>query len=457
MSQYRPTTYSYLEALTKLDAIGENRLLDYFEELSPLEKSILLNQIEHLNIDFVDNQKQILNNFIKLKKPVSPYQDYDISGCDKRQEIGNQILEKGLVGCLLIAGGQGSRLGFNGPKGCFPISPIKNKSLFQIFIEKIKAAGNCFKQNIPLAIMTSPLNHHQTIRFFEDNDFFNFTRKQISFFLQPTLPLLNSQGNPFLERPYSIAQGPDGNGSALKSFYTSNIFRKWMNKGIRYVTFTLIDNPLADPLDNELIAHCSMTNSDMILKAIERKDINESLGLIVSDNNQLRIIEYTEIREEDFNATENNKPKFNLANTSLFCFDMTFIEKIALTSLPLHVANKKALFLNPSKQSIRPVQPNAYKFERFIFDLLHHTSKVRVLLYPKKSCFAPLKNKVGLNSPKSVQAALYEKDREVLKNINKGLKPTSRFELAPEFYYPTKALRKAWSHKTSIEKEYITP
>lgn len=271
------------ELLDKLSSISQEHILDYWGKLTEDQQKHLATQIEALDIDLFRQQQAMLNSSKVLRKEVlTPLQEYYSSGNKQDQIDGRKLIAEGLCGCLVIAGGQGTRLRFDGPKGMFPVSQIKQKTLFQLFAEKTLAAGKQANRKLPLAIMTSPINHEQTVQYFEEHGYFGLNQDQVFFFTQSMLPLLDDTGNLFLEDIDSIALGPDGNGSSLKSFVDSGIWDRWRAKGIKYITYVLVDNPLADPFDAELIGFHARMGCDATIKSTKKLTPDEKVVLLSS-------------------------------------------------------------------------------------------------------------------------------------------------------------------------------
>lgn len=424
------------EAVEKLKGIGQEHLLHSFESLDHAQQQELLEQIKSIDLSVFRSQQKLLSTpQSKKKKIFDPLTDYSVSGHSQDYELGKKLLAKGQAGCLIVAGGQGTRLRFEGPKGMFPISPIRNKSLFQLVAEKISAASSQAGVSLPAAIMTSPSNHSETISFFEEHSYFGLKKDQISFFQQGELPLLNAEGNLFLEEPHKMAMGPDGNGSALMHFYKEGLWAKWLKRGVKWINFILIDNPLADPFDVELIGFHQRHAGDVVIKCTLRRDAQEKVGILVKEKDKVSVIEYSELPETE-------KGGRLCANLSLFTFDMDFVRRIANADMPLHIAHKAICVMG-----IHPQQPNAWKFEKFIFDVLSFAKRTSVLLYPREHCFAPLKNSSGDASPELVKAALQARDRDIFTQITGKEPPEVPFELSQEFYYPTPALLNKWRGK----------
>lgn len=337
---------------------------------------------------------------------------YKTAGNPEDIQIGQDLIQEGKVGCIVLAGGDGSRLGWAGPKGTFPLSLVKQKTLFQMVYERKEAASRFFNRNLPFAVMTSPLNHEITSSAFP---------KGTDLFSQNMVPLLDMD-----HKPLEIVR-PNGNGEVLKCFHSSGFLQKWKEEGVEYIQTILIDNPLAEPYDANQIGIQHQTGAEITLKAIKRLDENEKVGVIGKKEGKVCIIEYSE-----------NPPKtWNLANTSLFSFSMPFIDKAKDFELPMHTVKK---FVDGKA---------VYKRECFIFDLLPFSEKTEVILYPREETFAPLKNRDDVGK---VQRALLDRDRKVLQKIT-GQITDEIIELHAEFHYPNKELLQKWSSscKTSLK------
>ncbi len=438
----------YQKALTHLKQFKQEHVLAYWPQLNSIEQEALLKQIQALDFSVLKNKSiETISSF----EPLS-----DLDHPNKEDKIrGKQLIAEGRVGCLLVAGGQGSRLRFEGPKGFFPITVVMNKSLFQVFAEKVLAAGKQAGRPLMLAIMTSPINDEDTKRFFNDHRYFGLNPDQVSFFMQGSLPLLNEQGQLFLETSGKIAEGPDGNGGSLERFVVSGIWKQWQSQGIRYVNYVLIDNPLADPFDASLIGHLDRKNAQVAIKAVERLKVEEKVGVLVKQKDRISVIEYSEMPEAESKAMDaTGRPKYACANISLFAFSMDFIKLAAdhTGEMPLHKAFKAVNYLTSDGKTATSEFPNAWKFEKFIFDVLAYAQAVTVLIYKREECFAPLKNLDHLNA---VREALQQRDREVIKELT-GLEVVGEsFELAQDFHYPTSELSKAWKGKDLSLNGYI--
>jgi UDP-N-acetylglucosamine/UDP-N-acetylgalactosamine diphosphorylase len=447
------------EAKQKLQTISQEHLLCYWSTLSDLQQQQLLRQIDSLHIPTFDLQQETLKNKKAQDEPsLEVFDDFALSGNQEDLKLGQKLIAEGRAGCLIVAGGQGTRLGFDGPKGLYPISVIKKKSLFQLFAEKAAAASKKYCRPLPIAIMTSPQNHALTETFFSQHNFFGLNPSQIAFFCQGTLPFLENQGNLFLETPSHIAEGPDGNGSSIHAFLQSGLWNRWHHQDIQHVLFVQIDNPLADPFDAELVGFHTRNGNEISIKSIPRNSPHEKVGIIVKKKGKIEVVEYSEMAEnEKLAANADGTLKHLCANISLYCFEMAFIRKVEQKKMPLHLAHKAVQFLNQKRLTIQSKVPNAWKFERFIFDVLPLSSSINVLVYPREQCFSPLKNTEGVDSPEQVQSSLQYLERITIEKVTGQIAPSHAFELSPEFYYPTAQLLQKWQGKTIPDIPYINP
>jgi UDP-N-acetylglucosamine/UDP-N-acetylgalactosamine diphosphorylase len=443
----------------KLEPEDIQNLFRCWDKLSTEERTRLTTQIERLDPELLEKQKKLMKHPVQRDvKRCQPFLDFEQAGNETDRFEGLSRIKKGQMGCLLLAGGQGSRLGYSLAKGRFPVSVIKNKSLFQLCAEKVLAAGKQAGCELPLAIMTSPLNAEEIESFFLKHDFFGLNPGQTFFYTQEMLPLLNKKGHLFLEGRDKIAMGPSGNGFSLQEFVKAGIWAKWNNQGIRYLNMIPIDNPLADPFDAELLGFHCRRKLDVSSKSVEKIEPNEKVGVFVKEGDQYGVIEYSEMDEESKKAKESGGRLIHrCASLTLFCFSMDFVKKMSTEDrMPLHLANKSVPYLDDSELTQISAEPNAVKFESFIFDVLNHTDKLAALLCERRTCFSPLKNLKGNNSPESVKLALQARDREIYTKITGLAAPSESFELAADFYYPTPELLSRWKNKP-IKGGYIEP
>ncbi len=407
------------------------------DSLSVDKKQAFLNEISQY-APLLKEQQAILKKQITSFN-LEPLSSYETSGNQDNITYGKELLSQGKMGALILAGGQGTRLSSTKPKALLPITLIKHKTLLQFFCEKVLAASVQSKTLLPLAIMTSPLNHQELSSFLKENHFFGLKESQVTLFSQESLPFLDKEGNWLLESPGKLATGPDGNGHSLKLFAASGMSQKWQEQGAQFVNMIPIDNPLADPFDAELLGTLAKSQADVCIKAMERQNPQEQVGILGLSQNKVCIQEYSEHPQDS--------SRFMIGNTGLFCWALSFVDKMASISLPLHLAQKKATILSKTEL--------IWKFERFIFDLLPYTNKTSVLVYPRQDIYAPIKNASGDKSLLTAQQALFAFDQRTYEKISGLPTPSHPFELSPSFYYPTQELVQKWKNRPMSSQDYI--
>lgn len=386
-----------------------------------------------LNEEFLQKQRAILaqSKSFPIPEPFTAFEKPTSHDFLK----GEKLLKQGKVACLILAGGQGTRLNNLLPKALVEITPVRKKTLLQLFCEKTLAASCTYETDLQLALMTSSLNHDKIAEYLDQYKYFGLKPSQVHLFMQDNAPFLNDQGDWIVDSGSvaPVAQGPDGNGHSLRKLMESGIGKQWIDQGIESLIVLPIDNPLADPFDAALCGHHTLKGHEATLKAIKRADPHEKVGVIVSLKGQMAVQEYSEL-PESFEAP--------LAHIGLFCFSLSFVEKIAKIELPWHLARKKY-----HHQKI-------WKFERFLFDVLAHAQKAGVLVYPREDVYAPLKNLEGSHSLEKVQQALAAFDQRLLAQLTHQPAPSHPFELDPSFYYLKKELKNRWAGKTLPNSDY---
>lgn len=414
-----------------LKALHQEKLFSLIEPLSSKDQERVLQDLQAIDIEGLEAQKQLLRQKADFQGPLHPVRSYKHSqNCENHVEKGLKCLEQGQVACLVVAGGQGTRLGSQAPKGCFKVSPVRQKSLFQLIAEKTLAAGVRAGRLLSLVIMTSPDNRLETEAYFKENDLFGLAPEQLFFIQQDTLPFLTPEGDLFFSDKGRLAQGPDGNGSSLQVLASSGVLAQLKKQGVEFLNYILVDNPLADPFDPLLVGFHAEKKADVTLKCIERIDPLEKVGLIVEAEGKVIVKEYSEISAED------QLESFSLANISLFCFSIDFVERTSHVKLPLHAAFKSSSKVSADGTVVKRDAPSIWKFEKFIFDLLAFSQKTAILVYPREECFAPLKQ---LSDLPMIQQRMTQQDREKMTALTG--RPYQSHEIERSYYYLPKEMR----------------
>lgn len=395
-----------------IDTVFKNKqehVFEYWNELSKNDKIILLDELKNINFELLARlykQKTDTNpdelNFIPAPYISLPESDKEKSAFETAKKTGKEYISKGKAGVLMVAGGQGTRLGYEGPKGMFRLSPVKNKSLFQIHAEKILKYSRKYNIPIPWLIMTSTENHTTTVQFFEKNKFFGLQKENVLFFTQKMIPSLDTDGKLMLQSKNSLCMNPDGHGGTLDALSSSGILKELKKRKIETISYFQVDNPLVNILDPVFIGFHILNDSDVSSKGVMKASPDEKVGVFVKFNDgKSGVVEYSDMPNEKKTALDSNgKLLFHMGSIAIHLFKTNYIESIVSgnsLSLQYHIARKKITALKNGEK----VETNALKYEKFIFDALKLTDKNTFLETKREEEFAPVKNATGVDSPDS--------------------------------------------------------
>lgn len=337
--------------------------------------------------------------------------------------LGEDYLREGKLGIFLVAGGQGTRLGFKGPKGCFPLSPVKKKSLFQLFSESIRALERRYGRRLSWYIMTSRENDRQTRSFFLDNRYFGLSPDHVTFLVQAEIPSLDREGRLLLARSGLVFKNPDGHGGALTAMNASGALQDMLEKGIEELFYFQVDNPLARIADPLFIGAHVERPAEMSTKVVEKTDPAERVGIIGKINGRMGCIEYSELTPaETAEKKADGTLRFASANTAIHMLKRSFVEKLTRDqgfALPYHIAGKDIDCLAAQSGKLVPVTCKGIKFEMFIFDALAFAQNPVTMQVKREEEFSPVKNSDGVDSPQTAQQAMIRLYTQWLKNSGK--------------------------------------
>ena len=301
-----------------------------------------------------------------------------------------------------MAGGQGTRLGHEGPKGTFIVDIEPSKSIFEILTDKLKAAHEKYSVYINWYIMTSESNNDETVKFFEDNNYFGYSKEHIRFFKQGELPLLDFDGKIVLQEKGKIFMAADGNGGIFEALCRNNILDDMRQKNIKYLCIGNVDNILINQVDSLLIGMMKEKNYNLASKSVPKKSATERVGVFGKINGQPAVIEYSDIDPELARKTkEDGTLVFSESHFGCNVFSIELLEKISNKKLPYHVARKKNMYVGANEEMIASLEANTYKFEAFIFDGFMMADDILIFQVKREEEFAPIKNKEGEDSPQT--------------------------------------------------------
>ena len=309
-----------------------------------------------------------------------------------------------------MAGGQGTRLGFDGPKGTFDLGLESHKTLFEILCDNLKEAKKTYGVTIPWYIMTSEENNEETERFFRKNDFFGYPKEDICFFKQGKFPMMDTNGKILLDIDGTIKEAADGHGGVYIAMLKNNIMHDMKARGIEWVFIGGVDNVLVKMVDKTLVGLAIQENAPAAGKSVVKAYPEEKVGVFCIKDGKPSVVEYSEMPEEMSKETdENGELKFGESHILCNLFNLKAIEKISKNILPYHAALKKASYLDENGNIVNPQEPNAYKSEAFLFDAFEQLDKMEILRVKRNEEFAPVKNsdEKGVDCPKTARK-LYE-------------------------------------------------
>ncbi|MCK5113156.1 MAG: UDPGP type 1 family protein [Phycisphaerae bacterium] len=395
---------------------GQEHVLKFYDELDDEHRKLLLRQIEGLDFDMLDG---FIEQYVLNPKPLEIPTKLDPpevvpAVCGRADEAtialhaeaktrGEELLAAGKVAAFTVAGGQGTRLGYEGPKGCFDVTPVVKKSLFRVFAEQIRAAAIRCGETIPWYILTSPVNDIPTQAYFRQNDFWGFDPKDVIFVQQGTLPAIGFDGKLLLARKYRLAVSPDGHGGSLTALRRSGALDDMKSRGIEVISYFQVDNPIVRAIDPVFIGLHSLQSAEMSAKCVAKCDPLEKVGNFCVVDGKVCVIEYSDLPDELAMAcNDDGRLKFSAGSIAIHVFSRDFVERLTdggLCQLPIHRAEKKVPHIDiTTGEQVLPPAPNAVKLEMFVFDAMQLAKNTVILETLREEEFSPVKNAEGTDS-----------------------------------------------------------
>lgn len=419
------------ELRERLASAGQSHLLAFWDRLDEEERAALTTDLERVHWDRVQDLTRELESSNGAPLNLSAPEVFSASDAKYAERLsdartrGEDLLRNGRVAVLTVAGGQGTRLGFLGPKGLFRIMPLTGKCLFQHFAETIRATAQYYGCDLPWYVMTSPENHDTTAEYFKSNNNFGITHVRL--FTQGMIPAVDANGRALLAERNRLALAPDGHGGTLNALAQAGAVEEMITEGVEYISYFQVDNPLVRTLDPTFIGLVDIESSDVGSKAIRKAYDEEKVGVFVKRDDKLAVIEYSDMPDE---LVHQRKPDgsrtYDFANMAVHVFRVGFIRDLVNDetglSMPWHRAHKKVPCVAPETgRRVVPDTPNAIKFEQFIFDALPLAHNPLIYEVLREEEFSPVKNAEGVDSPATSRAHLIERARKWLRQC--GIDP----------------------------------
>jgi UDP-N-acetylglucosamine/UDP-N-acetylgalactosamine diphosphorylase len=429
-------------SLNLLKTYEQYHVLEHYHSLPAEKQNLFLKNLEGLDINLIFS----LYNSFSQKKDFSyhanaikqadiikiPETSEEKALYEKARAFGESLIRERKVAVLIVAGGQGSRLGFEGPKGTFPTTLIKKKSLFQLFAESIKAITKKYNTSVPLLIMTSEENHEDTIDFFKLHDYFGLEKDTIRFFRQGMIPSITPEGKLILKDETHLFTNPDGHGGSLKAFHDSGLLRDLMKKGFTELFYCQVDNPLVRMADPVFLGYHALSKAHVSTKVVRRTNIDEKVGIYLSINGKDAIAEYSDLPPEFMAALDvNGNINYWAGNTAIHAFSLAFIKHINHHgyAVPYHCA-RKTIEITDNNLSL---QRDTWKFETFVFDAIPLAEKTCCMEVAREKEFSPIKNNAGADSPDTASIAMNNLHRSWLEDAGVKVFPDAKVEISPLF------------------------
>lgn len=406
----------YQEAYDKLEKYGQLHVLKYYEELNEQEREKLLAQIEQTDFEVLSlcGKKGELNP----RGEITPIKVMQLAEIEEKKEAftacGLEAIRAGKVGAVLLAGGMGTRLGSDAPKGVYNIGLTKEVFIFQRLVENLLEVVRQAQTWIPLYVMTSDKNHDTTVAFFEEKDYFGYKPEYVTFFMQDMAPASDYQGRVYLEAKDKMSTSPNGNGGWFLSMMKWGVADRMKEAGVEWLNVFAVDNVLQRIADPCFVGATISTGSAVGAKVVKKNAPDEKVGAMCLEDGRPSIVEYYEMTQELMDAKdEQGEPAYNFGVILNYLFRVRDLEEIVARRLPLHIVEKKIPYLNEQGELVKPEEPNGYKFEQLVLDMIHELDSCLPYEVVRNYEFAPIKNKTGIDSVESARALCLENHIEL--------------------------------------------
>ena len=397
------------EAKAKLEKYGQEHVLKYYDELSEAQKEALLEQIAATDMSILDSCRH--REELAKKGVISPLAAMQLSEIKEKEEeftkVGLDAIRAGKVGAVLLAGGMGTRLGSDNPKGMYNVGLTRELYIFECLINNLLEVVRKADTWIHLFVMTSDKNNDATISFLKEHKFFGYQEEYVHFFEQEMAAATDYSGKIYLEEKGKLSTSPNGNGGWFISMKNAGLLDFVEKQGIEWMNVFAVDNVLQRIADPCFVGATIEKNCTVGAKVVRKNAPDEKVGVMCLEDGRPSIVEYYELTEDLMNARdENGDPAYNFGVILNYLFYVPELIRISDRQLPLHIVEKKIPYLNEAGELVKPEAPNGYKFENLVLDMIHQMSSCLPFEVVREKEFAPIKNKIGVDSVESARALL---------------------------------------------------
>lgn len=407
---------TFEQAGRKLAEYGQEHVLKYYEELSGKEKAALLAQIEEADMELLDSCRH--REELKRRGVITPLAAMRLTEIQANRDeyvtVGSRAIREGEVGAVLLAGGMGTRLGSDEPKGMYNIGITRPLYIFECLINNLLEVVRTADTWIHLFVMTSEKNHNATVKFLAEHGFFGYRGEYIHFFMQKAALAVDYDGKIFLEEKGRMASSPNGNGGWFLSMKEAGLLEFVHAQGIRWLNVFAVDNVLQKIADPCFVGATIAKNCAVGAKVVRKAAPDEKVGAICLEDGRPSIVEYYDMTEELTEAKDaDGEPAYNFGVILNYLFSVSELERVSEKKLPLHVVEKKIPFIDGEGKPVKPRKPNGYKFEKLILDMIYHMESCLPYEVVREKEFAPIKNRTGVDSVESARALLQAGGMEI--------------------------------------------
>ncbi len=402
----------------RLHASGQSQVFRFWDRLDASGRARLLEQLEQIDLDALAAAERAIRAPAAtasgaLQPPaveLLPERGGDAARMRQAEQLGREMLAAGRVAALVVAGGQATRLGYGGPKGCFPLGPVTRRSLFELQAQKLRGLERRHGAAVPWYIMTSPATDAATRAFFEQHGRFGLAGENLRIFRQGSVPSLDLAGRMILSAPDQVFENPDGHGGVIPALARESCLAELAARGIDTLFYYQVDNPLVRLADPGFLGLHALSGAEISCKVVRKREPGEKVGVLASRGGRLGVVEYTELEDSERGAREaDGSLRFWAGNIAVHVFSLDFLARIAARAealLPFHASPKPIPTLDDAGRPVAPAAPNGYKLERFVFDALAAAERVCAVEARREEEFAPVKNASGADSPQTARDAL---------------------------------------------------
>lgn len=397
---------NYNAAMEKLKKYGQEHVLKYYDELPDEQRNTLIEQIDRTDFTVIGQAAETGKRgaIAPIKAMTIPEIDM---GRERFEHIGMEAIKAGKLGAVLLAGGMGTRLGSDAPKGMYDIGISKPVYIFQRLIENLMKVVEKAGNYIQLFVMTSEKNHDATVGFFKEHDYFGYDKDYIAFFKQDMAPAADFDGKVYMEAKDSIATSPNGNGGWFLSMKKSGLLELVEKRGIEWLNVFAVDNVLQSIADPVFAGAVLEGGYSVGSKVIRKVNPQEKVGVMCTEDGRPSIVEYIELTEDMLTQKdENGEYAYNFGVILNYLFKVDKLVNLLERKLPYHKSAKKIPYINEAGELVKPEEPNGYKYEQFILDMIQLLDSCLPFEVVREKEFAPIKNKTGVDSVESARELL---------------------------------------------------